>query len=66
MNLARLDQGQRFKELVERAKATGKNDEGVTVFDEHHLADKEVLELERERQVRIGALLVRQFDVATD
>src|SRR6267143_6029515 len=66
MNLVRLNQGQRFEELIKRAEATGKNNERVAVLDEHCLANKEVFELERECQIRIRALLVRQFDVATD
>src|SRR5882672_3059513 len=66
MNLVRLNQGQSFEEFIKSAKATGKNNERVAVLDEHCLANKEVFELERERQIRIRALLVRQFDVATD
>src|SRR5581483_9605344 len=63
VNLARLDQRECFEQFVERAETTGEDDEGVAIYDEHHLAHKKVFELQRQRQVLIRFLLVRQFDV---
>ena len=53
MNFVRLDQGERFEQLVERAKPAREDDESVAVLNKHHLADKEVFEFEREGQVKI-------------
>ena len=47
-------------------KPPGKDDERVRVFDEHRLPHEEVAEVDERIDVRIGALLERQLDVAAD
>ena len=66
LDLAGLDQGRGLEHLVEGAEAAGQGDEGVGVLDQHHLADEEVAELDEGVEVGVGALLVRQLDVAAD
>ena len=65
-DLARLDQRERFEQLVHRAVAAGKDDEAFRVLGEHRLADEEVVELERKIDVGVEALLCREIDVAPD
>jgi hypothetical protein len=44
-DLPGLNQGQGFEQLVQRAKASRKNDEAQAVLHEHHLANEKVLKL---------------------
>ena len=61
-----LNEGQHLKQLVEGAEAAGKDDEGPGVLHQHHLADEEVPEGERDVLVRIGCALERKLDVGRD
>jgi len=61
--LARLRQGQRLEELVERAQAAWEDHESPRVLDEHVLAHEEVAELDAEVDVCIQLLLARQLDL---
>src|SRR4030065_431505 len=45
-DLPRLDEGERLEELVERSEPAGHDDISRGVFDEHHLAREEMLEVE--------------------
>src|SRR6266581_4544995 len=45
-HLARLDQRERFEQLVHRAVTTRKHDEGGRILHEHRLADEEVAEVD--------------------
>src|ERR1700720_467935 len=65
-NLVRLNQRQRLEQLVECAKAPGKDDERLAVFDEHHLAHEEVFEFQRKRLIGIRLLFEGQLDVAAN
>ena len=62
---AGLDQRQRFEELVERAEAAGEDDEALGRLHEHRLARVEVRNVQRDVEVIVVALLVRQQDVET-
>lgn len=66
LDLAGLDEGESFEEFVEGAEATGADDEGVGVLDEHDLADEEVAELDELVDEGVGLLLVGEGDVAAD
>jgi hypothetical protein len=50
----RLDEDRRFEELVHRAVAARKGDEAVGVFQEHHLADEEVAEMQGKVLILVG------------
>src|SRR3989442_50322 len=65
-HLARLDQRERFEQLVHRAVTAGKHDEGGRILHEHRLADEEVSEVDGALDVGVEPLLERQLDVATD
>ena len=66
IDLAGLDERQRLERFVERAEAAGEDDERVRVLDEHRLPDEEVAEVHQRIDVRVGALLEGQLDVAAD
>ena len=66
LDLAGLREGQRLKQLIERAKAAGEDDETAGVLDEHVLADEEVAELDAQIDVAVQGLFVGQLDVAAD
>src|SRR5207253_1756893 len=68
IELARLAECQDLEQLVERAEAAGKNDDGAREVCEPELAHEEVVELEPEagRDVGVRALLVREADVEPD
>src|SRR5687768_17047246 len=66
IDLPGLDEGQRLEELIERPEPAGEDDEGDRVFDEHRLPHHEVAEVDERIDVRIGALLEGQLDVAAD
>src|SRR4051794_14908403 len=61
-DLAGLYQGERLEQLVERAEATGQDDEGLRVLDEHRLADEEVAERDADVDPLVELLLERQLD----
>src|SRR5581483_11736739 len=56
----------RLVELVEGAESAREDDEALGRLHEHRLAGVEVAEGERDVEVRIRALLVRQLDVEPD
>ncbi len=62
VDLLGLHQRQRLEELVEGAEATGEDDEGLGILDEHRLAHEEVAEVLGDVDVGIGAVLARQID----
>src|SRR5207249_586573 len=64
--LARLDQRERFEQLVHRAVTARKHDEGGRILHKHRLADEEVAEVDGALDVGVEPLLERQLDVATD
>src|SRR2546430_8022778 len=66
LDLACLSEGQRLKQLIERAKAAGEDDETAGVLDEHVLADEEVAKLDAQVDVAVQGLFVGQLDVAAD
>ena len=45
LDLARLCERERLEQLVQRAKAAGKDDKAARVFHEHVLAHEEIAEL---------------------
>ena len=57
LDLAGLDQRRALEDLVHGAEAAGQHHEGVGVFDQHHLADEEVAELDPAVEVGVGLLL---------
>jgi len=61
-----LDQHEGLEKLVQGPITTGENDEPVRILEEHHLADEEVAEVQRQVLVGVGNLLVRQLDVQAD
>src|SRR5205823_4488019 len=61
-----LDQGEGLEHLVEGAEAAGEEDEAFGVLHEHGLAAEKVTEVEGDVDVRVGALLFGQLDVAAD
>src|SRR5438034_5170522 len=65
-DLAGLDQGQRFEQLVHGAEATGEDDERRRVLHEHGLAHEEITEIDGPLHVGVEPLLERQLDVAAD
>ncbi len=65
-DLAGLDQRQRLEQLVEGPEAAGHDHERVRVLHEHRLAGEEVVELDRDVDIWVEVLLVRQLDVAAD
>src|SRR4029077_12320508 len=64
LDLSGLRQGQRLEELVERAKAAGKDDEAARVLHEHVLAHEKVAELDAKVDVGVELLLAGQLDGA--
>jgi len=65
-DLPGLDERERLPELVHRAEPAREHDEPAGVADEHDLAREEVVELERDVAVGVGALLKGELDVETD
>ena len=65
-DLAGLDQGERFVQLVERAEAARQHDEAVRVLEEQDFADEEVVTGDVAIEVDVRRLLERQLDVAAD
>src|SRR6266446_2240170 len=68
LELAGLRQRQDLEQLVERAEAAGKRNQGARQVREPQLAHEEVVELEAELRgdIGIGTLLLRQTDVEAD
>ena len=68
LHLAGLDQRQQLEHLVERAEPAREHRHRPRAHQEVHLAQREVVELERQvrRDIGIGRLLVRQHDVEPD
>ena len=65
-DFAALQQGGGFKQFVKSAKPTGQNYVGARLLHQHHLAGKEVVEVDHFVHIGIGLLLVRKDDVAAD
>ena len=63
VELAGLDEGEGFEEFVHGAKAAGEADEGVAVFDEHDLADEEIVVRDGEGLIGVGFLLHGERDI---
>ena len=53
----RLDQCHRLEEFVERAESAGQADRADGVFEEQHLAHKEIVEVDRDILEAVGDLL---------
>ena len=66
LDLAGLNQRQRFEQLVERADSSGQPDEGVRVLYSSIFRTKKCLAGDPAIEVRLRFLLVRQLDVAAD
>ena len=66
--LARLSQGQDFKQLVQGPESAGKDHQGIGSHGQVHLAHGEIVEAERQVRGRIGIgfLLVGQGDIEPD
>jgi len=62
-DLPGLDQRERLEELVHRAEPAREHDEAAGVANEHDLAGEEVVELECDVAVGVGALFEGQLDV---
>src|SRR5262249_44626449 len=62
-DFAALKQSGGLEQLVERAEAPGQDNVAAGVFDQHHLAHKEVIEFNVLVDVRIGLLLVGKNDI---
>src|SRR5215208_7038870 len=65
-DLLRLAQGGRLEQLVHRAEAAREDHEAARVADEHDLAREEVVEVQREVDVVVHPLLVRELDPEPD
>lgn len=61
-----LDKHEGFEDFVEGAESSRHDDEGGGVFDEHDLADEEVVEVDEAVEVGVGVLLHGEFDVASE
>lgn len=59
-----LDEHQGFEDFVEGPESSGQHDERGGVFDEHDLADEEVVEVDEAVEVGVWVLLHGEFDVA--
>src|SRR5262249_30578619 len=66
LDLARLSQGQRLEQLVQRPETAWEDYESAGVADEHGLSHKEVPELDTNLDVVVQRLLVGQLDVASN
>ena len=64
LDLAGLDEGQRFEEFIQSPESPGDDDKGVGVFDQQRLPDEEVSDIDPLIEVRVGVLLHREHDVA--
>src|SRR5437879_2571256 len=60
----RLDQSERFEELIESPESPWKDHESLRVLDEHRLADEEVMKLDAEIDVLVEALFEWKLDIA--
>jgi phosphohistidine phosphatase len=65
-NAFRLDQGEHFKQFVQRAKAAGHVHEGDAVLHETDFAGEKVMKVHGQIGVGIAFLLMRQFDIQAD
>jgi len=61
-----LDKDDGFEDFVHGAHASGHDDEGFGIFDEHDLADEEVVEVYEAVEVWVWDLLHWEFDVAAE
>ena len=61
-----LDESERFKEFVHRAKPTWEDDKGMRIFDKHRFTHKKVAKIQRDIQEGVGRLLKGEFDIAAD
>src|SRR5207253_2228803 len=66
LRLAGLDEREHFKKFIHGSKSAGQDHESVGVLKEQNLSDEEVLHRDESIKIRIGILLGRQFDIATD
>lgn len=61
-----LDEDEGFEDFIQGPETSRHDDEGLRIFDEHDLADEEVVEIDEAVEVGVGVLLHREFDVATE
>lgn len=61
-----LDEDECFEDLVHGAESSWHDDEGGGVFDEHDLADEEVVEIDEAVEVGVWVLLHGEFDVTSE
>src|SRR5918911_543524 len=61
-----LDQCESLEEFIHRAKTTREDDKCLRIFDEHGLPYKKVVEVERNVEVGVRALLKGQFDITAN
>ena len=66
MDFPGLDECQGFKEFIQGAKSTWKDDEGRGVADEHGFPGEEVPEGHRHIHISIEWLFAREFDAEAD
>ena len=60
-----LDEDECFEDFIHGAEAAGHDDECFGVFDEHDLADEEVVEVNEAVEVWVWVLLHGELDVAS-
>src|SRR2546430_9583470 len=65
-DFAGLDQGDRFKQLVERSSAALHHDKSVRVFYQQRFADEKVVKRDAAIEKGVRLLLELELDVATD
>ena len=66
LDLASLNQGDRFEHFIERSRATWQNNERVGIFHQQRFADKKVVHRDEAIEIAIWLLLHRQLNIATD
>ena len=66
MDFVGLDQGHDLEQFIEGAEAARHDDHGAGVFEEHHLTDEEIMEVDPGIDPGVAALLVRQLDAQPD
>ena len=66
VDLPGLDQCSHLKQLIESTKPARHHDKSVTILNQHHLADKEVVEVNPGIEIGVWLLFPRQLDIAPD
>src|SRR6266571_3799248 len=66
LDLARLDKGDRFEQLVKSPESARQDYECDRVLHEHHFSYEEIAKIEKLVRVNVRFLLQRQFNIQTN